>query len=67
MDIFELENIRNIFKQRNEAVETNTCAFCGKEVIVEEFRDTLSRKEYYISGICQECQDKVFGAEDDDR
>ena len=25
------------------------------------FRDELSAKEYYISGMCQHCQDKVFG------
>lgn len=25
------------------------------------FRDELSAKEYYISGMCQRCQDKVFG------
>lgn len=24
------------------------------------FRDELSAKEYYISGMCQECQDAVF-------
>lgn len=26
------------------------------------FRDELSAKEYYISGMCQSCQDSVFGA-----
>lgn len=25
------------------------------------FRDELSAKEYYISGMCQDCQDSVFG------
>lgn len=28
------------------------------------FRDELSAKEYYISGMCQSCQDSVFGIED---
>lgn len=27
------------------------------------FRDSLSEKEYTISGLCQDCQDKVFGRE----
>jgi len=27
------------------------------------FRDALSRKEYGISGLCQKCQDDVFGKE----
>lgn len=26
-----------------------------------EFKDALSLKEFTISGLCQECQDKVFG------
>ena len=27
------------------------------------FRDELSAREYYISGMCQACQDGVFGDE----
>ena len=26
-----------------------------------EFRDALSKKEYGISGLCQKCQDSIFG------
>jgi hypothetical protein len=26
-----------------------------------EFRDHLSAKEYRISGLCQKCQDAIFG------
>ena len=33
-----------------------------KELISSPFRDDLSRKEYSISGMCQDCQDEVFGA-----
>lgn len=32
---------------------------CGKPI--GEFRDELSRKEYTISGMCQSCQDELFG------
>ena len=32
---------------------------CGKHI--EGFRDELSQREYVISGLCQNCQDKVFG------
>lgn len=54
-----------------------TCPTCGKpgtEVPKDDhahnvagdflwfmFRDELSAKEYYISGMCQACQDSVFG------
>jgi len=27
------------------------------------FRDELSAREYYISGMCQHCQDDVFGCD----
>lgn len=37
------------------------CPFCGKTVNADEFRDELSLKEYHISGLCQECQDEMFG------
>lgn len=39
------------------------CPLCSKEII--DFKDRLSLKEFYISGICQACQDKTFGGEDD--
>lgn len=35
------------------------CPTCGGDV--GGFRDSLSRREYSISGMCQDCQDKVFG------
>jgi hypothetical protein len=31
-----------------------------------EFRDELSRKEYSISGLCQECQNRIFDSPDED-
>lgn len=34
---------------------------CGMPVTHLSFRDSLSRKEYAISGLCQTCQDKIFG------
>lgn len=34
------------------------CATCGKPIY--GFKDRLSKKEYGISGMCQECQDSVF-------
>jgi len=37
------------------------CPVCKKEIKDEDFRDALSKKEYRISGLCQECQDKAFG------
>jgi hypothetical protein len=43
-------------------VSLGKCPFCGKLVnAVTGFRDELSRKEFRISGLCQACQDKVFG------
>lgn len=32
---------------------------CGQPV--GEFRDALSEKEYRVSGLCQKCQDEIFG------
>jgi hypothetical protein len=50
---------------------SHTCPTCRKpptEVNGEKFflfRDSLSAKEYQISGMCQSCQDKTFGDSDD--
>lgn len=34
---------------------------CQGEIREEDFRDELSKKEFGISGMCQKCQDSVFG------
>lgn len=36
------------------------CPFCGKPVDINSFRDSLSLKEFTISGLCQSCQDDFF-------
>lgn len=44
-----------------EKIEKGLCPFCNKIIDPEkEFRDDLSRKEFKISGLCQDCQDNVF-------
>ncbi len=43
-------------------MEDGICPFCSKKVDPDkDFRDALSRREFGISGLCQECQDKMFG------
>lgn len=49
------------FPNTGLAVAHGFCPFCEREVKDEEFRDDLSRKEYSISGLCQQCQDEMFG------
>ena len=44
-----------------ESIKSDICTWCGKSATA--FRDTVSRREYTISGFCQECQDKTFGDE----
>ena len=40
------------------------CPFCGKEIDIEkEFRNEISKKEFRISGLCQKCQDEMYGAD----
>ncbi len=48
---------------RTGSIQSNTCMVCGKDAT--QFKDTLSEKEYRISGMCQECQDKTFGQKGD--
>lgn len=45
---------------RRQVIRDNVCGLCGGPA--EKFRDKVSRKEYTISGLCQECQDETFGA-----
>ncbi len=49
---------------RRVSIKSDTCVSCNHEA--KEFKDALSRKEFTISGLCQKCQDSVFGAPDSD-
>ena len=49
------------FEKELERVEQGRCPFCNKMVLLDEFKDDLSRKEFEISGLCQTCQDDTFG------
>ena len=46
------------FEKETNFVELKKCPFCKK--YVGEFKDSLSEKEFKISGLCQECQDDFF-------
>ena len=44
---------------RSVAFESSTCVTCSEGA--KNFRDATSEKEYTISGMCQSCQDKIWG------
>lgn len=43
------------------------CRGCGKYIendgFDKKFRNEISKREWLISGLCQECQDKIFGVD----
>ena len=48
-------------RSRTLAIAGNGCVKCGDGAV--DFRDELSRKEFGISGLCQTCQDGIFGTD----
>ena len=49
-------------KSVSNLVAEEGCNTCPQEYPLE-FRDILSFKEYKIAGMCQKCQDEVFGGD----
>tara|TARA_B110001454_G_scaffold143999_1_gene133705 strand:+ start:1317 stop:1532 length:216 start_codon:yes stop_codon:yes gene_type:complete len=63
LDTFKEEMAFKLFgRSRHLAIAGNQCVKCGAYNL--EFRDELSGKEHGISGLCQVCQDGIFGAEE---
>lgn len=48
-----------------DLVEAGKCPTCQRKVNEDSFVDSLSKKEFKISGMCQECQDEVFKSEEE--
>lgn len=49
------------YPEKDEMIKQHKCADCGKKIVSSDFKDKLSKKEYECSGLCQDCQDKIFG------
>lgn len=45
----------------HNAFNAGRCPTCQSEIT--EFRNDISKKEFSISGMCQKCQDSVFGTD----
>ena len=50
-----------LFPEMADRVMNSLCVICDTSIVHGDFRDAISKKEYGISGLCQECQDGVFG------
>ena len=67
LDNFREESAYQAFgRGRMLALAGKGCVKCGASVVLTkdgglDFRDELSEKEYTISGLCQTCQDGIFG------
>ena len=65
LEQFKEDTAMRLFgRSRRLAIAGNQCVKCGAHDL--EFRDELSRKEHGISGLCQGCQDEIFGGPEED-
>lgn len=49
------------FDKEVERFEVNECIRCKDIINFSSFRNEISKKECQISGLCQKCQDEIFG------
>ena len=67
LDTFKDDIAMKLFgRSKVLAVAGNQCVKCGASVIPTkdgglDFRDEVLEREYGISGLCQTCQDGIFG------
>ena len=56
------EIIKFVFGQELlDDIDKGLCPICKAKIKIEDFRDVLSLKEFKISRLCQNCQDRIFG------
>jgi len=46
-------------RTRTESISGDVCVTFGGKA--DTFRNDISKKEYSIGGMCQSCQDSIFG------
>ena len=63
MNEFLEDIVSNIFGvSRQASIKGDVCVTCKGAATT--FIDEVSRREFAISGMCQSCQDSVFGKEE---
>lgn len=55
------KSVAKIFPENIEKIRNAICVSCGSKI--KGFKSELCKREYQISGLCQKCQDSVFGVE----
>ena len=58
-----IERLLETLTGRTSAIEQGVCATCGKRIM--GFNNPLSEREYTIGGMCQDCQNSVFGGDNE--
>ena len=46
---------------KDEAVKVGICIECKQPDPLSRCKTDAGKREYYISGVCEECFDKMFG------
>jgi hypothetical protein len=49
------------YGEEMDLVDAGKCPFCKKDISITDFKSSLSKREFSISGLCQKCQDEIFG------
>ena len=55
------ETIEKLFPKEYKLIQLGQCPICSDAININDFRDTISIEEFTISGLCQKCQDRIFG------
>jgi len=50
--------LQKLRREIEKQIQLRRCTWC--QTSVKQFKDRISVKEYFISGLCQDCQDKTF-------
>lgn len=68
-----LSNLEAISRAKEDipsTIDAKMCAAppfgCGNKVVMSDFRDDLSKKDYFITALCQNCQDKIYKEPEDE-
>ena len=64
-DLTKAPFAQGLFPTEMARIQVGWCAVCSEPVKEEDFHDSISKREYSISGLCQKCQDEVFAEGED--
>ncbi len=61
-----IQQFESRYREQLLLIEQGKCPLCSELIDSDEFRDEESKHENHITGLCQQCQDRIYSRKEEE-